>query len=352
MQTDPCWAVPRGTEGVRIMVQAGFAHGMTAAQCLAGSGVTEADLDDENSEIWAHQEFDVIRNLMTRLGDRPGVGLEVGPHSTLGRAGVIGFLMLACPTLQEGVEAALPFLALSPTHLGFSVETDEQYTYLLADDTALPADVRAFIVERDLAGVVTAMRGARLEFAPLWLETTLDADRAATLAAIWDLPPDAVHPGSSRNRIAGPRGFLDQPSPMADPNTARMLSRQCREILDRRLSRVGVAGQVRSRLRHQPGEWPSMPTVAAELHVDTRTLRRRLAAEGTSFRALLEEFRRGAAIELLEQGVAVEQIATRLGYAETANFTHAFTRWEGVAPSRFRDLSSRWAPDSGSRHPR
>ncbi|MCH9735042.1 MAG: AraC family transcriptional regulator [Actinomycetia bacterium] len=333
---DPCWAVPRGTEGVRIMVQAGIANGMTAAECLAGSGVTEADLADENSEIWAHQEFDVIRNLMARLGDRPGVGLEVGPHSTLGRAGVIGFLILACPTVREGVESALPFLALSPTHLRFSVETDDEYTYLVADDSELPTDVRAFIVERDLAGLVAAMRGAQLGFAPLWLETTLDTERAAKLAEVWRLPPGDVYPGRRSNRIAVARTFLDQPSPLADANTARLLSRQCAELLGRRLSRVGVAGQVRSRLRHQPGELPSMQTVADELHIDPRTLRRRLADEGTSFRALLDEVRRGLAIELLEEGTPVAQIAKRLGYAETGNFTHAFKRREGMAPSDFR----------------
>lgn len=318
------------------MVQAGIANGMTAEQCLAGSGVTETDLDDENSEIWAHQEFDVIRNLMARLGDRPGVGLEVGPHSTLGRAGVIGFLILACPTVREGVEAALPFLALSPTHLRFSVETDEEHIYLVADDSELPADVRAFIVERDLAGVVAAMRAAHLEFAPLWLETTLDAERAAKLAKVWHLRLKDVFPGRRSNRIAVARRFLDQPSPLADANTARMLSRQCRELLDRRLSRVGVAGQVRSRLRHQPGELPSMQTVADELHIDPRTLRRHLAAEGTSFRALLDEVRRSLANDLLGQGISVQLIAQRLGYAETGNFTNAFKRWEGMAPSAFR----------------
>ena len=115
-----------------------------------------------------------------------------------------------------------------------------------------------------------------------------------------------------------------------------MLSRQCRELLDRRLSRIGIAGQVRSRLRHQPGELPSMQTVADELHIDPRTLRRRLVSEGTSFRALVDEVRRGLAIELLEQDTPVEQIAKRLGYAETGNFTHAFKRWEGIAPSHFR----------------
>jgi AraC-like DNA-binding protein len=79
-----------------------------------------------------------------------------------------------------------------------------------------------------------------------------------------------------------------------------------------------------------------MQIVADELHIDPRTLRRRLVSEGTSFRALLDEVRRKLAIELLEQDIPVEQIAKQLGYAETANFTHAFKRWEGVAPSYLR----------------
>ncbi|MUL45873.1 AraC family transcriptional regulator [Mycobacterium sp. CBMA293] len=332
----PVWAVPRGTEGVRIMVQAAIAHGMTAAECLAGSGITEADLTDENSEIWAHQEFDVIRNLIAGLGDRPGVGIEVGLHSTLGRAGVIGFLILASATLRQGVELALPFLALSPTHLRFSVDTDHDYTYLAADDSELPTDVRAFIVERDLAGLVGAMHGAHLELSPIWVETTLDAEGAAKLAQVWHLPLADVRPGQRNNRLAAPRELLDQPLPLADENTARMLARQCRELLDRRLARVGVAGQVRSRLLYKAGELPSMQTVADELHVDPRTLRRRLASEGTSYRVLLDEVRRKLAIDLLREDVPVEEISRRLGYAETSNFTHAFKRWEGTAPSYFR----------------
>lgn len=332
----PVWAVPRGTEGVRIMVQGGIAHGMTAAECLAGSGLTEADLDDENAEIWAHQEFDVIRNLIARLGDRPGVGIEVGVHSTLGRAGLLGFLILASPTLRQGLELILPYLALSPTHLRFSVETDDEYGYLVADDSELPTDVRSFIVERDLAGFVAATQGANLALTPTWADTTLDAERAAKLAELWRLPASDVRSDRRTNRIAATHDVLEMPSPLADANTARKIEQQCRELLERRLSRVGVAGQVRSRLLHNPGELPSMPTIADELHIDQRTLRRRLAAEGTSYRALLDEVRRHLAVELLQQDLSVDEISRHLGYAETANFTHAFKRWEGTAPSYFR----------------
>ena len=44
--------------------------------------------------------------------------------------------------------------------------------------------------------------------------------------------------------------------------------------------------------------------------------------------------------ELLRQtALSVEQIADSLGYAETASFTHAFKRWTGRPPSRFRQVA-------------
>ena len=51
----------------------------------------------------------------------------------------------------------------------------------------------------------------------------------------------------------------------------------------------------------------------------------------------MEEIREGVAIELLETaGLSVESVAERLGYAETASFIHAFTRWTGMSPGKFR----------------
>lgn len=35
-----------------------------------------------------------------------------------------------------------------------------------------------------------------------------------------------------------------------------------------------------------------------------------------------------------------EDIASRLGYSDAANFRHAFARWTGKSPSEYRRLSS------------
>ncbi|GGO00594.1 helix-turn-helix transcriptional regulator [Nocardia rhizosphaerihabitans] len=341
MEISPVWAVPRGTEGVRIMVQAGVAHGVPAADCLTGTGLAEQDLDNEDAEIWAHQEFEVIRNLIAALGDRPGLGADVGGFSTLGRTGVIGFMMLAGPTFLDAVERAIPYLALSPTHLRFAIDVGENHAQLIASGSELPADVRTFIIERDLAGLAAALRGAHIDLAPLSIDTTLDPTRAAMLGQTWRVTPDHIRANQAENQLVIPRSILDLRLPQADANTARIFEHQCRRILDRRLARVGVTGQVRSRLLHNPDQWPSMDTVAAELHIDPRTLRRALTKEGASYRALVDEVRHQRAIDMLRLGQRVDEIARQLGYAETANFTHAFKRWEGLAPSHFRNLSGR-----------
>lgn len=330
----PVWAVPRGTEGVRIMVQA-VAGAMSVTECLAGTGLTESALADQDAEIWAHQEFRVVSNIVNRLGDRPGLGVDVGGFSTLGRLGVLGLAFLTSATVRQGFERILPYQALLPSHVRFGIETDGAFEYVVADDTDIPADVRPFIVERDLAGLAAVLAGANIPMEVAWAETTLDRDRAARLAQTWSLTTD-VRPNRPVNRIAAAAGTLDIALPQSDPNTARVVERQCRDMLDGRLSRVGVAGQIRSRLQHDQRSFPSMQTIADELHLDPRTLRRKLSDEGTSFRELIARARRARAEQLLAANVPIETIARQLGYAETASFTRAFTRWTGMAPSVFR----------------
>ncbi len=73
------------------------------------------------------------------------------------------------------------------------------------------------------------------------------------------------------------------------------------------------------------------------MHVSERTLRRRLGAESTTFRATAEEVRDLLAREyLIETELTVADIAHLLGYSETVNFRRAFVRWNGVTPGAYR----------------
>jgi len=62
-------------------------------------------------------------------------------------------------------------------------------------------------------------------------------------------------------------------------------------------------------------------------------LRRRLLEEGTSFTAIVDDVRRGLAINYLDQPeLGIAEIAFMLGFSQTPAFSRAFKRWTGVTP--------------------
>ncbi len=107
------------------------------------------------------------------------------------------------------------------------------------------------------------------------------------------------------------------------------------------LDRHDLAMQVKAKLTEMlPSGRVHAEAVARALHVSVRSLQRRLADKGTSFAQLLEDTRR----ELARQYVAnsrltVNEITYLLGFADPANFTRAFRRWTGQAPSVYRQAN-------------
>jgi AraC-like DNA-binding protein len=116
----------------------------------------------------------------------------------------------------------------------------------------------------------------------------------------------------------------------------------CRDLLAQRRQRSGLAGRIRQRLLRSDDAFPGLEQIADELGLTSRTLRRRLASEGTTYRHLLDECRELLAEQLLGQlRLSVEEVAARLGYAEASSFIIAFRRWKGVTPRRFVQQASR-----------
>lgn len=81
----------------------------------------------------------------------------------------------------------------------------------------------------------------------------------------------------------------------------------------------------------------SRDVVAESLCVSAATLRRRLAARGTSFQSLLDETRKEiACVCMSHDSKSVTQVALDLGFTDNSNFTRAFKKWTGLSPRRYR----------------
>jgi len=77
--------------------------------------------------------------------------------------------------------------------------------------------------------------------------------------------------------------------------------------------------------------------VARQLGLSSRSLSRKLGEEGTSFAEILDQLRAALAKRYLhDKTLPISEIAWLLGYREVSSLTHAFQRWTGMTPRRFR----------------
>jgi AraC-like DNA-binding protein len=115
-----------------------------------------------------------------------------------------------------------------------------------------------------------------------------------------------------------------------------MLAR-CRKQNAEFTTRQAWLQRVREALASQLAAPPGLEQLAQQMHCSPRTLRRHLQELGTHYQELLDELRFERAKALLAQEEwPIYRIAEALGFSESASFRHAFQRWSGVAPSRFR----------------
>jgi AraC-like DNA-binding protein len=86
---------------------------------------------------------------------------------------------------------------------------------------------------------------------------------------------------------------------------------------------------------------PSLQDLAAKLLQSERTLQRRLASEGTTFSALLNEARRQMGFQLLaDTTLELKEVAYLLGYEDLNSYYRAFRQWENVSPSQWRRFNT------------
>jgi AraC-like DNA-binding protein len=125
----------------------------------------------------------------------------------------------------------------------------------------------------------------------------------------------------------------------ADPYLNKMLIRYCEEALTNRrantgLLRAAVENAIAPLLPHGKAK---LKAIAQRLGMSSRTLTRRLAAEGVTFGAVLDDLRSDLAGRYLrDRSLSIAQIAWLVGFSGASAFTNACKRWTGVTPARLR----------------
>ena len=327
----------------RVLCEVANERGVPTDEVLAGTAIEPADLNNPDAMVSALDEIEAVRRLLARLAGLPdqgaGIGVDVGSRFTLTHFGLFGFAVMSCGTLRQLFSITMRYFALTMMHIDLQLFETADDCLIELHAGHLPADVQEFFIERDIAGTIATTSSFALPLVEKYAdqvsaELAIDEELLRPLLDL--LPVHDVRFGRAHNRLHFPRAMFDEPLPQADRHTLEMCMAQCDVLMQSSERRRGITALVRSKLFRDSGVFPTLPDVADALDIHPRTLRRRLAEEGTSFRALLNEARSTVAVDLLRNvGLTVEEVSTRLGYTEVSTFSHAFKRWHGVAPSSY-----------------
>ncbi len=332
----PDWNLPHAISGARHLLEVAQGHGASIATCLHQTGIDAATVRDAAAEIEPQQELRLIRNVVAALPQVKGLALEVGLRYRLTDFGIWGYALFSSSSLHEALLLALRYLDLSAVFGELTLEESGNEARLRLDYRKLPVEVQQYLIERDAAAILHIQRqvGPR-SLPPLRMSFSFPrpgyADRFKEL---FGLMPEF---GARHTLFVLDRYALEQPLPQANEVTARMCEAECQRLVERRRARTGLSARVRDIILRRPAQATDMEVLAAELCITSRTLRRRLSDEGTTFRALRDEALMTLAEELIGSArMKLADIAERLGYSDAAAFSHAFKRWKGVTPGLTR----------------
>ncbi|WP_067539870.1 AraC family transcriptional regulator [Nocardia crassostreae] len=330
------WDLVRNTSSVHVMTQLAAERGMPVSEALAGTRLTPESVLDPNAEVTAREELVVVRTVLRRFGAEPGLGVAAGARYHISLYGPWGLALLSSGSLRQVIEVALRYLDLAFVFGQLNFVEGPERSRLVFDGAEVPPDVHPFLAERIMSGIQTIGRELFAAGVPAEVVTFRHPAPADTARYREVFGVEPVFE-AAEDAIGFHSGYLDLPLPQANEWARSTCEQLCRELLDRRRARTGMAGAVRNLLARNPAVLPDQVAVAAALCVSPRTLARRLSAEGTSFRALGDEVRRVLGEELLTHtDMTTEQVAVRLGYADAASFIRAFRRWNSCPPQEFR----------------
>ena len=148
--------------------------------------------------------------------------------------------------------------------------------------------------------------------------------------------------GAESTRLLYTKGVASIESAHDNAELYKVLSRHLRDLSEKVIEENLLVHIVRNNVVHGlKAGTATLEHIAAELGLEPRSLQRRLADEGTSFRKLIDEVRLARARHLLTNTrLRITDIAVELGYSESRSFIRSFERLTGMSPGKYRQENS------------
>ena len=265
--------------------------------------------------------------LAERRGD-PALALTLARMAVAKPLGLFSHMVWLSGTVRDALHRAVRFYAMV-----------SRRTTLTLDE---PPDGIATLRQHAVAGVTRGAILTEFAFASLALRARAATAGRFTLRAVCfaharqdaapyrELFEAPVTFGAPLDALELAADQLDLALASADPITSAALEAKIAQLTSAPTGQSPFLDRVRRAAAADLAG--TITTIAAQLGISARTLRRHLEQEGTSLRVLQDDVRRERADELLAAGTPVKEIAFSLGFSEPSAFSRAYKRWTGKPP--------------------
>jgi AraC-like DNA-binding protein len=314
-------------------------NGLCVEPVLDAAGLQALPSADHDADMPLSQYLGGIEEAVNAC-PIPDLGFLVGEKTTPLEHGVLGYALLSSPTLRDSLNRYVRFQYLQGPLLTVTFAESGSTAEMRAaprpgrwrmSPTALRYIVQEWLVGWNQWCQLIGRSGSFFEHVRLGyssggqrrnyeehLGCTVSFDNDETTAVF-----------ASRR--------LDLPLSYADESIAALCEVQCARLLEVLQLRAGLVADIHRQLAIRPGRVPRMEEMAKRLLIGTRTLRRRLKEEDTSYQEVVSEFRVAMAKRYLsETSLPANEVAALVGYSDPANLYRIFQRETGQTPLQYR----------------
>jgi AraC-like DNA-binding protein len=316
--------------------------GLEVKSVLTDAGLTRRDLDDAALLVSGTQELAVQRGFARITRDHKYLWIALALRYRLFVYNPFGFALITAPSLLEVINLTQ---SLSQLHFGLMtydiIEDDQGNTGIETHYDDSLSDISDFLLCRDTIAVTTWLHelwGGDFPF------IKIEAASALPQEGGFDYKAPVVNTDGP-SRWFWPKSLMSMKPHYSDPVLHKIYLAQCRSINSEIATVYQVASNTSDKLlgkimdllgSSERFDW-TLDELARHLAMSRRSLQRKLAYRGITFRMIIDQNRYHAARKLLhESKQSISEIAWRLGFADASSFHQAFTRWAQMSPSAYR----------------
>lgn len=291
-------------------------------------GISIHDLGDSECKVPFEQACLTWECCVQQTNDNL-LGLHLGETSTMSVLGLVGNLMQSCPDLLSAFETMTHYIDQATDMILFGVKQNAHEVTLSFKPRALWLKTQSVSIrhsmEQSMAGtlyVFCLLAGKKIK--PI--ETIFLHKRGGDLAEYQRVFGPDIQFNGIGNHLVFKKEDLLTPILSHDKSLFTFFENILKE--KKAITHQSLAEQIKHLVRNDfQGHIPSIEAVASRLNMTTRTLQRKLTAEGISYRALVAEVHKKLATQLFKLNSNASQISSLLGYSDPSAFRRAFKKW-------------------------